>query len=66
MQEWFEAGACDGFNVDPSLMPYAFEQFTRHVVPVLQQRGLHRTEYTGRTLREHCGLPHPLLAATAA
>ncbi len=23
--------------------------------PVLQQRGLHRTEYTGQTLREHLG-----------
>ena len=29
------------------------EQFTDHVVPILQARGLHRTEYTAATLRGH-------------
>ena len=29
------------------------------VVPILQERGLFRTEYTGRTLREHYGLERP-------
>lgn len=29
------------------------------VVPILQERGLFRTEYTGSTLREHYGLPRP-------
>jgi hypothetical protein len=29
------------------------------VVPILQSRGLFRTEYTGRTLREHFGLDRP-------
>jgi hypothetical protein len=36
-----------------------------HVVPILQRRGLFRTEYTGHTLRDHLGLPrppHPLAA----
>jgi N-acetyl-S-(2-succino)cysteine monooxygenase len=29
------------------------------VIPVLQRRGLFRTEYNGTTLRDHLGLPHP-------
>jgi hypothetical protein len=29
------------------------------VIPELQRRGLFRTEYTGRTLRDHLGLPRP-------
>jgi hypothetical protein len=29
------------------------------VVPVLQQRGLFRREYTGTTLREHLGIARP-------
>ena len=29
------------------------------VVPQLQERGCYRTEYTGETLRDHLGLPHP-------
>ena len=34
-------------------------RFRRLVIPELQRRGLFRTEYTGRTLREHLGLPRP-------
>ncbi len=45
--------ACDGFIITPTLSPGMWEQFTRSVVPILQRRGLFRTEYTGRTLREH-------------
>ena len=38
-----------------------------HVVPILRERGLFRREYTGRTLREHYGLPRPANTfATAA
>jgi hypothetical protein len=29
------------------------------VVPLLQKRGLFRSEYTGSTLRDHYGLPRP-------
>jgi hypothetical protein len=29
------------------------------VVPILQERGLFRTDYTGTTLREHYGLERP-------
>jgi FMN-dependent oxidoreductase (nitrilotriacetate monooxygenase family) len=59
MQEWFEAGACDGFNVLPTHLPAACEDFVAHITPELQRRGLFRTAYEGRTLRENLGLsPH--------
>ena len=59
IQEWFEEGAADGFNVMPPLYPQLLEEFTEKVVPILQDRGLFRTEYSGPTLREHYGLPRP-------
>ncbi|WP_439815231.1 LLM class flavin-dependent oxidoreductase [Zavarzinia sp. CC-PAN008] len=52
LQEMFEAKGCDGFILTPTLMPGMFEQFARSVVPILQKRGLFRTEYPGTTLRE--------------
>jgi len=59
MEEWFEDGAADGFNLLPPYFPGSFDNFADHVVPVLQKRGLFRTEYTGHMLREHLGIPHP-------
>ncbi|WP_456283981.1 LLM class flavin-dependent oxidoreductase [Microbacterium sp. JZ101] len=59
IQEWFETGAADGFNIMPAVLPSGLEAFAEKVVPILQERGLFRTEYTGRTLREHYGLPRP-------
>ena len=59
IQEWFENGAADGFNVMPPLYPQLLDAFTSQVVPILQDRGLFRTEYAGTTLREHYGLPRP-------
>ncbi|MEU4446139.1 LLM class flavin-dependent oxidoreductase [Actinosynnema sp. NPDC050801] len=56
---WFTTGAADGFNVMAPLLPSGLEDFVDHVVPLLRARGLFRTEYTGRTLREHYGLPRP-------
>jgi hypothetical protein len=59
IQAWFEGGAADGFNVMPPSYPQLFEAFTGRVVPLLQERGLFRTEYAGTTLREHYGLARP-------
>jgi len=59
LEEWFLAGAADGFNIMPPWFPGAFDDFVEQVVPILQKRGLFRTEYTGRTLRDHLGLPRP-------
>jgi FMN-dependent oxidoreductase (nitrilotriacetate monooxygenase family) len=53
LQELFEAEACDGFILTPTLMPGMYEQFCRAVVPELQRRGLFRREYSGTTLRGH-------------
>lgn len=59
IEEWFEAGAADGFNVMPPVLPAGLDAFVDEVVPILQDRGLFRTAYTGTTLREHYGLPRP-------
>ncbi|MGO4451499.1 LLM class flavin-dependent oxidoreductase [Phyllobacterium sp. TAF24] len=61
MQEWFENGAADGFNIMPPFFPTGLEEFNEHVVPILQQRGLFRTEYEGSTLRDHLGIARPAL-----
>ncbi|WP_112134512.1 LLM class flavin-dependent oxidoreductase [Glycomyces dulcitolivorans] len=56
---WFRAGAADGFNVMPDVLPSGFDDFADHVVPELQRRGLFRREYEGATLRAHLGLGLP-------
>ncbi|WP_374976878.1 LLM class flavin-dependent oxidoreductase [Microbacterium trichothecenolyticum] len=59
IQEWFETGAADGFNIMPAVLPSGLEVFVAKVLPILRERGLFRTEYEGNTLREHYGLPRP-------
>ena len=56
VQEWFAAGAADGFNVVFPYLPGTLDDFVELVVPELQRRGLHRTDYTASTLRGHLGL----------
>jgi FMN-dependent oxidoreductase (nitrilotriacetate monooxygenase family) len=59
MQEWAEAGAADGFTIAPPVLPSGLTAFVDHVVPVLQRRGLFRTEYDLGTLRQRFGLSRP-------
>ena len=59
MEDWFMDGAADGFNVMPPLLPAQLDVFAAEVIPLLQRRGLFRTEYAGTTLREHYRLPRP-------
>lgn len=59
MQEWQDAGACDGFMLQIPYFPGGLENVVRLLVPELQRRGLFRTEYTGTTLRDHLGLAGP-------
>jgi FMN-dependent oxidoreductase (nitrilotriacetate monooxygenase family) len=59
IEHWYDAGAADGFNIMPAVLPSGLELFVDRVVPILQERGLFRTEYTGSTLRDHYGLPRP-------
>jgi FMN-dependent oxidoreductase (nitrilotriacetate monooxygenase family) len=59
IETWFRAGAADGFNLMPDVLPTGLDVFVDTVVPLLQKRGLFRRDYEGRTLREHFGLPRP-------
>jgi len=59
MERWYREQACDGFMVAAPVVPSGMERFCRLVVPELQRRGLFRTEYEGRTLRDHLGLARP-------
>lgn len=58
MQEWFEAGACDGFWLSPDVYEDGIDTFVDQVVPLLQQRGLFHTDYEGDTLRDHLGIDY--------
>lgn len=59
IENWFRAGAADGFNLMPDALPGGLQDFVDGVVPILQQRGIFRREYSGTTLREHLGLARP-------
>ncbi|MFD7636266.1 NtaA/DmoA family FMN-dependent monooxygenase, partial [Streptomyces sp. NPDC059873] len=54
-----QADAGDGFILVPHITPGGLDSFADQVVPLLQERGVYRTEYEGTTLREHLGLAHP-------
>lgn len=56
LERWFRCGAADGFNVMPPFFPGQFDDFVNLVVPILQERGLFRADYTGTTLRDHLSL----------
>ncbi|SFL86678.1 NtaA/DmoA family FMN-dependent monooxygenase [Geodermatophilus ruber] len=51
-----QADACDGYILVPHLTPAGLDEFAARVVPLLQDRGSFRTDYTGPTLRDHLGL----------
>jgi FMN-dependent oxidoreductase (nitrilotriacetate monooxygenase family) len=60
-----QADASDGFILVPHITPGGLDEFADTVVPLLQERGVFRTEYEGQTLRENLGLA-PLAPAGAA
>lgn len=59
MEQWLSERGSDGFNVMFPYLPEGLDDFVDKVVPELQRRGLFRTEYQGKTLRENLGLPRP-------
>ncbi|MBS0530442.1 MAG: LLM class flavin-dependent oxidoreductase [Proteobacteria bacterium] len=59
MEEWLTTEGCDGFNIMFPFLPAGLDDFVDKVVPELQRRGIFRTRYEGRTLRENLGLPRP-------
>jgi N-acetyl-S-(2-succino)cysteine monooxygenase len=59
MEQWFVGRAVDGYLIQPPHLPAGLDEFVEHVIPVLQERGLFRTDYEGATLRENLGLKRP-------
>jgi FMN-dependent oxidoreductase (nitrilotriacetate monooxygenase family) len=59
IDELVQADAADGFILVPHITPGGLDQFADTVVPLLQERGVFRTEYEGPTLRHHLGLAPP-------
>lgn len=66
LQQWFEEGGADGFNIMAPWFPGGLDDFITLVLPELRRRGLFRTEYEGRTLRDHLGLRRPVHPARAS
>ncbi|WP_318306341.1 NtaA/DmoA family FMN-dependent monooxygenase [Amycolatopsis solani] len=56
IDELVQADASDGFILVPHVTPGGLDEFADTVVPLLQERGSFRSEYTGTTLRDHLGL----------
>jgi hypothetical protein len=54
-----QADASDGFILVPHITPGGLDEFADTVVPLLQEKGVFRTEYEGVTLRDHLGLSGP-------
>lgn len=57
IEQWFTAGACDGFMIQFPYFHGGLDDFAQLVVPELQRRGLFRTQYEAGTLRQRLGLP---------
>ncbi|ENO89441.1 LLM class flavin-dependent oxidoreductase [Thauera linaloolentis] len=58
IQRWFESGAIAGFNYVESL-PRQLDAFVELVIPILQERGLYKRDYTATTLRGHLDFAVP-------
>jgi alkanesulfonate monooxygenase SsuD/methylene tetrahydromethanopterin reductase-like flavin-dependent oxidoreductase (luciferase family) len=56
LNRYVQSDACDGFILVPHLTPGGLDEFVDTVVPLLQERGVLRTEYETSTLRGHLGL----------
>ena len=52
MQAWVDEADVDGFNLAYAISPGTFEDVVEHLVPELQRRGVHRTEYEDSSLRD--------------
>jgi len=59
LNELVQQDASDGFILVPHVTPGGLDEFADTVVPLLQERGVFRTEYSGPTLRDHLGLTVP-------
>ncbi|GAA3813265.1 NtaA/DmoA family FMN-dependent monooxygenase [Amycolatopsis tucumanensis] len=53
---YVQEDASDGFILVPHVTPGGLDPFADKVVPLLQERGVFRADYSGTTLREHLGI----------
>ncbi|MFI2378793.1 NtaA/DmoA family FMN-dependent monooxygenase [Streptomyces sp. NPDC018964] len=56
IDHYVQTDGADGFVLVPHLTPGGLDDFVDRVVPLLQEKGVHRADYTGTTLRDHLGL----------
>jgi alkanesulfonate monooxygenase SsuD/methylene tetrahydromethanopterin reductase-like flavin-dependent oxidoreductase (luciferase family) len=49
--------AADGFILGFPVIAEGLNDFVSHVIPILEERGVFERTLTGRTLRDHLGLP---------
>src|SRR4029079_1327909 len=59
LEEMFAGRGCDGFVIAATYVPGSYADFVRHVIPVLQSRGLFQKDCAGKTLGENLVLPGP-------
>ncbi|UZF48037.1 NtaA/DmoA family FMN-dependent monooxygenase [Rhodococcus rhodochrous] len=62
IEQWYLAGACDGFNLQPDILVDSLEVIADEVIPRLRARGLYRHEYETTTLRGHLQAAEPRVA----
>lgn len=60
LENWLQEEGADGFNLMLPSFPNSLNDFVDQVIPVLQERGIYRKDYTGSTLRAHLDLPEPV------
>ncbi|MEJ5080678.1 NtaA/DmoA family FMN-dependent monooxygenase [Ochrobactrum sp. MYb379] len=53
---YVQADAADGFVFAPHLTPGGFDEFVEKVIPILQDKGVYREEYSTSTLKGNLGL----------
>ncbi|MFF6791736.1 NtaA/DmoA family FMN-dependent monooxygenase [Streptomyces filamentosus] len=56
LDHFVQTDGADGFILVPHLTPHGLDDFVDRVVPLLQEKGVFRTAYTGTALRDHLGL----------
>jgi FMN-dependent oxidoreductase (nitrilotriacetate monooxygenase family) len=67
IDDFVQNDGSDGLIIGSHLVPWGLDEFVDRVVPLLQERGSLRAEYTGTTLRDNLGLPPlPRRAGSAA
>jgi hypothetical protein len=55
---WVEGGAADGFMLGLPVIGFGLDDFVKHVLPALAERGYHDMAQAGVTLRQHLNLPY--------